>query len=44
MREKYLRGDFGVCPRALCEGQNVIPIGVNEELRVCRVKVFCPKC
>lgn len=44
MREKYLRGEFGQCPRVLCESQNVIPIGVSEELKTCRVKVYCPKC
>lgn len=29
MREKYLTGQFGVCPRILCQNQNVIPIGVS---------------
>ena len=44
MREKYLAGRFGVCPRVLCERQNVIPVGLSEELRTSRVKVFCPRC
>lgn len=44
MREKYLNGTFGVCPRVLCAGQYVLPIGMSENLRHSRVKVFCPKC
>lgn len=44
MREKFLNGMFGVCPRVLCAGQYVIPIGISEHLRHSRVKVFCPKC
>eukprot|EP01017_Pseudomicrothorax_dubius_P012327 TRINITY_DN149_c0_g1_i1.p1 TRINITY_DN149_c0_g1~~TRINITY_DN149_c0_g1_i1.p1 ORF type:complete len:257 (+),score=70.55 TRINITY_DN149_c0_g1_i1:91-861(+) len=44
MREKFLLGKFGTCPRVLCERQNVLPVGMSEELRTSRVKVFCPKC
>jgi len=44
MREKILNGVFGVCPRLLCGGQNVMPIGMSETLKYSRVKVFCPKC
>ncbi|EGR31788.1 hypothetical protein IMG5_102270 [Ichthyophthirius multifiliis] len=44
MREKYLLGRFGVCPRVLCERQNVLPLGMSEELRTSRVKVYCPRC
>jgi casein kinase II subunit beta len=29
MREKYLAGKFGTCPRVLCEKQNVIPLGIS---------------
>jgi len=44
MREKFLLGKFGVCPRVLCERQAVLPIGMSEELRTSRVKVYCPRC
>eukprot|EP01015_Nassula_variabilis_P017159 TRINITY_DN2677_c0_g1_i5.p1 TRINITY_DN2677_c0_g1~~TRINITY_DN2677_c0_g1_i5.p1 ORF type:complete len:178 (+),score=17.71 TRINITY_DN2677_c0_g1_i5:47-580(+) len=44
MREKYLSGRFGTCPRVLCERQNVLPLGLSEDLRTSRVKVYCPKC
>jgi casein kinase II subunit beta len=41
---KYLRREYGTCPRALCDNQSVLPTGMNDKLRVSRVKVFCPKC
>merc|ERR1712113_1000650 len=44
MREKYLKGTFGTCPRVLCDRQHVLPIGTSEELRSAQVKIFCPKC
>ncbi|CAK84846.1 unnamed protein product (macronuclear) [Paramecium tetraurelia] len=44
MRERYLQGKFGHCPRIYCEKQNVIPIGLCEDLKTARVKVFCPRC
>ncbi|MCL4143197.1 UNVERIFIED_CONTAM: hypothetical protein GTU68_034505 [Idotea baltica] len=44
MREKYLEGKFGTCPRVLCEKQNVIPIGISEDLKIARVKIYCPRC
>jgi casein kinase II subunit beta len=44
MREKYIKGAFGVCPRVLCERQHTLPIGMSEEIRTSRVKIFCPRC
>mmetsp|Transcript_20168 Transcript_20168/g.37560 ORF Transcript_20168/g.37560 Transcript_20168/m.37560 type:complete len:185 (+) Transcript_20168:8677-9231(+) len=44
IREKFLNGRFGVCPRVMCEKQNVLPIGMSEDLRTSRVKIFCPRC
>lgn len=52
MKSKYLQGRFGVCPRVLCERQNVLPIGLSHDLRTSRVKVniiiiiqiYCPRC
>ena len=44
MRQKYLSGVFGGCPRTLCENQGVLPIGISDELNKSRVKVYCPKC
>ena len=44
MRERYQVGKFGNCPRVLCEKQNVIPIGISEDSKIARVKVYCPRC
>jgi len=30
MKEKYLKGAFGVCPRVLCERQHTLPVGMSE--------------
>lgn len=42
MREKYLNGLFGTCPRVLCEQQKLIPVGMSEQMKQIRVKMFCP--
>jgi casein kinase II subunit beta len=44
VKEKYAQSLYGTCPRVLCERQNVLPIGLSEELSNSRVKVYCPKC
>jgi len=44
MREKYLKGTFGTCPRVLCDRQHVLPIGTTEEPRNAQLRIFCPKC
>ncbi|KUF93516.1 hypothetical protein AM588_10008067 [Phytophthora nicotianae] len=33
MMKKYREGDFGMCPRALCDGQPVVPIHNKSENR-----------
>lgn len=30
MWEKYLNGVYGVCPRVLCAGQHVMPVGISD--------------
>lgn len=44
MREKYLMGTFGNCPRVKCKRQYALPIGTSHKLNESRVKVFCPRC
>lgn len=44
MRNKFLNGVFGGCPRVLCERQLVLPVALSEELSISRVKIFCPRC
>ena len=31
MRVKYHYSMFGICPRLLCDKQEVVPIGLDEE-------------
>ena len=44
MRERYLAGRFGNCPRIMCEKQTCLPIGISEDLKIARVKIYCPRC
>lgn len=44
MEEKFKAGEFGVCPRVLCNGQNVLPVGVSDIAGLMSVKLFCPNC
>ena len=44
MLEKYKRSEFGRCPRVLCEGQSVLPVGQSDIPHKLTVKVFCPRC
>ena len=44
MREKFINGVFGYCPRMLCNKQVLLPIGLSEDIRYSQVKVFCPLC
>lgn len=44
MREKYLNGIYGHCPRIMCEKQILLPCAISEDMKYSRVKVFCPLC
>ncbi|KAJ1391845.1 casein kinase II, regulatory subunit [Ochromonadaceae sp. CCMP2298] len=44
MHKKYMSREFGECPRAYCNGQAVLPIGVTDEPRLGTYKLFCPRC
>lgn len=35
---------YGSCPRALCDRQKVLPVGLSNQLRVARFKIFCQRC
>jgi hypothetical protein len=39
IREKYLNGIYGHCPRILCDKQVLIPVGLSEDMKYSRVKV-----
>eukprot|EP00920_Eleutheroschizon_duboscqi_P010474 GHVT01024522.1.p1 GENE.GHVT01024522.1~~GHVT01024522.1.p1 ORF type:complete len:340 (+),score=75.82 GHVT01024522.1:423-1442(+) len=44
MKEKYLQGRFGHCPRVHCDRQSVLPVGLSEEVQAHRVRTYCPRC
>ena len=44
VREKFLDGVYGYCPRLLCNKQVLLPLGLSEDIRYSQVKVFCPLC
>ena len=43
MKEKFIQGEFGWCPRINWKKQYVLPIATTEELNVSRVKIFWPR-
>jgi casein kinase II subunit beta len=44
MLEKYELQHFGHCPRVLCHGAKVIPVGRTDTPGQDTVKLFCPSC
>lgn len=42
--EKYKKGDFGKCPRVLCYGQFLLPVGLSDIPYQKAVKLYCPRC
>ncbi|SOV15297.1 casein kinase II beta chain [Plasmodium sp. gorilla clade G2] len=44
MKEKYIKGDFGTCPRVSCAQHNVLPIGLFDQMKIAKVHVYCPLC
>lgn len=42
--QKYLSAIYGTCPRALCDRQKVLPVGLSDTLRTSRFKTYCPRC
>lgn len=44
MLEKYRHHEFGSCPRVLCHGQAMLPVGMTDQRNKESVKLYCPKC
>ena len=44
MLEKYQNSEFGVCPRVLCRGQPVLPVGLTDAPNQSGANIFCPLC
>jgi hypothetical protein len=42
--EKYQRGDFGQCPRVLCNFAKLAPVAVSDKTDVACVQTYCPSC
>lgn len=42
--QKFLNGVYGTCPRALCDRQKALPVGLSDALKTSRFKIFCPRC
>ncbi|RKP22298.1 casein kinase II subunit beta [Syncephalis pseudoplumigaleata] len=44
MLEKYKKAEFGRCPRVLCNGQPVVPVGLSDLAYNKAAKIYCPRC
>ncbi|KGO75226.1 Casein kinase II, regulatory subunit, alpha-helical [Penicillium italicum] len=44
MLEKYKKSDFGKCPRVMCDGHALLPMGESDLPNISTVKLYCPKC
>lgn len=42
--DKYKKADFGRCPRVLCYGQPLLPVGLSDTAYQKAVKLYCPRC
>lgn len=44
MVDKYKKSDFGRCPRVYCEGQPLLPCGLDDNPGKKPVKLYCARC
>ncbi|KAJ5741547.1 Casein kinase II subunit beta-2 [Penicillium manginii] len=44
MLDKYKKCDFGKCPRVMCDGHPLLPMGQADLPNMSTVKLYCPKC
>lgn len=44
MQEKYVSVHYGTCPRLLCKGTKLLPVGISDKFGVSGVKLYCPQC
>ena len=44
MMEKFKAGVFGQCPRALCDAQAMLPVGLTNQPFMGPVYMYCPRC
>ncbi|KKK16336.1 hypothetical protein P175DRAFT_0529560 [Aspergillus ochraceoroseus IBT 24754] len=44
MVEKYKKGDFGKCPRVMCDANTLLPMGQHDIANMSTVRLYCSKC
>ncbi|KAL2178591.1 casein kinase II, regulatory subunit [Thermothelomyces heterothallicus CBS 202.75] len=44
MLEKYKKGDFGKCPRVMCNSHPLLPMGLSDVPNLKPVKLYCARC
>ncbi|KAG5191654.1 casein kinase II, regulatory subunit [Tribonema minus] len=44
LRDKFVAGVFGRCPRVYCHGQPVLPVGLTDRPHQSAVCLYCPRC
>lgn len=44
MKSKFKELRYGQCPRVLCHGQPLLPVGLSDVPGKCTVKLFCASC
>ncbi|KAJ2784798.1 casein kinase 2 regulatory subunit [Coemansia javaensis] len=44
MMEKHKEGEFGKCPRVLCNQNPLLPVGITDVPRQSTVKLYCSRC
>lgn len=44
VKEKFLKSEYGFCPRLNCNNTPLLPIGLSSKLNVSPVKAFCYCC
>ncbi|KAH6685216.1 casein kinase II beta subunit [Plectosphaerella plurivora] len=44
MLEKYKKGDFGKCPRVMCQSHPLLPMGLSDVPNLKPVKLYCARC
>lgn len=44
IQDNFFNGLYGQCPRVLCNGYNLLPVGLHDQLDVSTMKCYCAKC
>lgn len=44
MYGRWIHGAYGNCPRALCNGEHMLPHGASLEIGQANVALYCPRC